>query len=164
MVVGMGEAFGALKVAFDMANGLVNINNKVALNSAVIELQGKIMEAQQATQTGGDRQRQLEDTISELKRELAAYENWDEIASNYVLTDFGGQTFAYKLKEDATTGEVQHRACPNCFGQRKKSILQFSMRDTRQRDHYRCHLCRAEFEFGVTQTPHRPSVSRSSDF
>lgn len=157
MVVGIGEAYGALKDAFDIAKGIKDISDKVALNNAVIELQGKILEAQAATLSSADRERELEEKTTDLKRQLSVYEDWDEIAANYVLMDYGGNTYAYEFVVDPSeTSNAPHRACPNCFGQRKKSILQFTLRDPYQRDHYKCHACRDTFVFGVSQNP--PSI------
>jgi hypothetical protein len=156
MVVGIGEAYGALKVAFDIAKGIKDISDKVALNNAVIELQGKILEAQAATLSSADREREFEEKITDLKRQLSVYQDWDEIAADYVLMDYGGNTYAYQFVVDPSeTSDAPHRICANCFNQRKKSILQFRLQDANQRDHYKCHSCGAEVAFGVSQ-PSRP--------
>ncbi|WP_271894264.1 hypothetical protein [Candidatus Phyllobacterium onerii] len=120
MVIGIGEAYGALKDAFEIAKGIKDINDKVAQNNAVMALQGKILEAQAATLSSADRERALEEKMTDLKRRLSLYEDWDEMAANYVLMDYGGNTYAYEFVVDPSeTSNAPHRACPNCFGQRK---------------------------------------------
>ena len=133
---------GAIKTAFDIAKGLKDINDATTRNAAIIELQEKILSAQ-AAQSG------LVESIHDLKKEVAGFEKWDAEKERYVLTDFGGNTFAYALKREAANSEPAHRICPNCYERRQKSLLQFRGRDAFQRDMYECHGCKTEFTFGI---------------
>ncbi|MES0023138.1 MULTISPECIES: hypothetical protein [unclassified Mesorhizobium] len=149
VIAEIATGYSALTTAYEMAKGLKNIDDRVKLNAAVIDLQETILTAQQAT--AGAR-----DTIRELEAIIASYENWDAIAERYQLRDFGGGTFAYDLRADQTNGEPQHRICANCYQKRQRSILQFLYRDSGQ-DHYKCHSCSSEFSFG-----HAREVDRSN--
>ncbi|RWD31162.1 hypothetical protein [Mesorhizobium sp.] len=140
VIAELATGYSALTTAYEMAKGLKNIDDRVKLNAAVIDLQETILTAQQATAAARD-------TIRELEATIASYENWDAIADRYQLRDFGGGTFAYDLRADQANGEPQHRICANCYQKRQRSILQFRYRDSGQ-DHCKCHSCNSEFSFG----------------
>lgn len=156
VVAEIATGYSALKSAYELAKGLKDINDRVALNAAVIELQEKILSAQEAASSAKDRLRELQEIIE-------AFENWDDMAGRYQLKDFGGSTFAYELLPEKANGEPIHRACPRCFENRRRSILQFDYKDNSERDHYKCHACASKFEFGDSVRYH-PQVNRSSDW
>lgn len=152
----IATGYSALKSAYELAKGLKDINDRVALNAAVIDLQEKILSAQEAAAAAKDKLRELRETIE-------ALENWGTMAARYQMKDFGGSTFAYELIAEKANGEPIHRACPRCFENRKRSILQFDYKDASQRDHYKCHACDSKFEFG-NSVRYTPQVNRSSDW
>lgn len=152
-MIEIATGFSALKSAYEIAKGLKDINDRVALNAAVIDLQEKILSAQEAAASAKDRLRELQDTI-------AAFENWESTAARYRLKDFGEGTFAYELAINDPHGEPAHLACPNCFQQRKRSILQFSHTGSGRR-HFDCQACGKKLELG-TYVPYRPTVNRTS--
>jgi DNA-directed RNA polymerase subunit M/transcription elongation factor TFIIS len=139
----IATGYSALKAAYEMAKGLKDIHDRVTLNAAIIELQEKILSAQEAATSAKDQLRELQAAVN-------AFEDWKRIAARYDLKDYGGSTFAYELNANLDHQEPIHRACPKCFENRKRSILQFSFKDQSQRDHYKCHGCGSEFEFGVS--------------
>ena len=70
-----GEIFAgltAIKTAFDIAKGLKDIDDAARRNAAVIELQGKILDAQSG-------QAALIETVGALKARVAELEAWDAI-------------------------------------------------------------------------------------
>src|SRR6185503_3530269 len=72
-VIMVGEAIaglGAVKTAFDLARGLKDISDATIRNGAIIELQEKILTAQQAQAT-------LIERIDQLEKEVAGFEAWD---------------------------------------------------------------------------------------
>jgi len=141
---------GAFKQMLDMARALKDVSDQNVRMSTAIDLQQKILEAQ-------DQQAGLARRVAELEATVAAYEKWDTEAQRYQLKDYGGSTYAYELKPDAANGEPIHRLCPNCFGQRRKSILQFDFRTVASQDKYSCPACKTHFEFGFRQSPQRSS-------
>lgn len=132
---------GALKTAFDMTKALKDISDAVVRNGAVIELQEKILAAREA-------QTALLERISDLEKEVAGFEAWDAQKKRYELKDFGGNTFAYELKQSEARGEPIHRVCPTCYQNEHISILQSRGRDAFHRDMYLCTGCKSEFSFG----------------
>jgi hypothetical protein len=144
MVAEVFAGLGALKTAFNMAQGLQDIHDAVARDRAVIELQKEILAAQAA-------QSALIEQVRDLEKKVAGFETWDTEKKRYRLTDFGGNTFAYALKPEAAEGEPPHRICPACYEKRQKSILQFDFRTAAGQDKYICPACKTAYEFGVRQ-------------
>jgi len=131
----------ALKTAFDMAKALKDINDATIRNGAVIELQEKILSAQEA-------QFALVRRVDELEKQIAALETKGSQMQRYQLKDFGAGTFAYELKESEARGEPIHRACAACYQQGHISVLQFSNRSSGQ-DWYDCLQCKSRQRFGA---------------
>jgi outer membrane phospholipase A len=130
----------ALKSALDLSKGLKDISDATIRNSAVIELQQKILDAQAA-------QFELVQRIDQLEKEKAALENVQAKMGRYRLVDYGAGSFAYELKPDAADGEPLHRACAKCYQSGQLSILQFSHHSSGQ-DWYDCHQCGKNQHFG----------------
>lgn len=135
---------GAIKSAFDMAKALKDINDATIRNSAVIELQEKILAAREAQTT-------LLAKIEELERKVSAFEKWDVEKTEYELTEIFDKTFAYAMKPAARGSQPEHLVCAACFEQRKKVILQRS--DSAR---LMCPECKTRIRFG---SPTRPTVT-----
>lgn len=115
----IGEAamgLSALKTAFDLAKGLKDLDNATTRNAAVIELQEKILAAQQAQST-------LIESVGELEKEVARLKAWEADKQRYKLTDVGSGVMAYTLKEGMENGEPAHQLCASCYQGGHKSIL-----------------------------------------
>jgi len=67
MVAEVYAGLGAVKAAFDMAKGLKDINDAAIRNAAIIELQQKILGAQEEQATLIQRLRELEQELSNLR-------------------------------------------------------------------------------------------------
>lgn len=107
----VGEAFAglsALKTAFDIAKGLKDINDASIRNSAVIELQEKILSAQQS-------QFALAEKIGNLEKEVARLEAWDTDKQRYELKDVGLGSLAYVVKEMMRESEPPHQIRTACY-------------------------------------------------
>ena len=139
---------GSFKQMFDMARALKDMSDQNIRVTTAIDLQQRILEAQ-------EQQSGLARRVAELEAIVAAYEKWDTEAQRYQLKDYGGNTFAWELKAAAANGEPIHRLCPNCFSQRCKSILQFHFRTMNSQDRYNCPACKTEFEFGFREVVQR---------
>jgi len=131
-------AIGALKSALDMAKALKNINDTVARNDAVIELQSQILTAQAA-------QLELTDRIRELEEEVAGFKAWDAKEQQYDLKDLGWGTTAYMLKPDARGTKPPHWVCTNCFGNHQVSIIQNVMVPNLG-SRWRCPACKTDHQ------------------
>jgi uncharacterized protein YlxW (UPF0749 family) len=85
MVAEVFAGIAALKTAFDIAKGLKDIDDAARRNAAVIELQEKILSAQQS-------QAALVERVHELEKEVAGFDQWETERKRYALTDFGAST------------------------------------------------------------------------
>lgn len=140
----IGEAFAgmnALKTALDMAKALKDINDAAARNAAVIDLQQKILDAQQS-------QFELQRRVDELEKQIAASHSNKRELDRYALKDYGNGTFAYELKASEANGQPSHRACANCYREGHISILQFAHQSSGQ-DYFDCPRCKVNLKFGV---------------
>ena len=130
-------ALGSFKVLMDIAQGMKNLSDTTAINSAVIELQTKILSAQAA-------QMELVQEVSRLEGEVTTFKNWDTEAQKYQLKDIGQRCIAYALKPEMQGSEPDHYLCANCHAQRKKRFLQGLHKHVGRADVYVCHECRSE--------------------
>jgi hypothetical protein len=117
MVAEVYAGLSAFKAAFDIARGLKDINDATIRNSAIIELQDKILTAQAAQSELVDRVRELEDEVARLK-------NWEADKDNYRLVEVGPGAFAYVIKSEAQGSNPEYLICSTCFENGKRSVLQ----------------------------------------
>lgn len=151
----IATGYAALSSAFEIAKGLKNIDDRVKLNAAVIELQEKILSAQQASTESKSK-------LAEMERRLGELEEWESTAKRYALKDFGCQTFAYQSKAESLNGGPSHLACPNCFQMKRLSVLQYH--DTYYgRKQFWCLACSSKIDLGCIQ-PERTGYTVDSDF
>ena len=133
MVAEVFAGLSAIKTAFDIAKGLKDIDDATRRNAAVIELQEKILVAQQQQAT-------LIETVSNLEKEVADLKTWNSEKERYELKSVYIGSFAYLSKPDAQNAEPPHWLCAACYNNDKKSLLQDHGRDPH--DHmtslYRC--------------------------
>jgi hypothetical protein len=104
-------------------------------------LQEKILSAQEA-------QFALVKRVDELEKEMVALKTKSIQLQRYQLKDYGGNTFAYELKESEARGEPSHRACTTCCQQGHISILQFEF-NSKGQDWYECKRCNSRQKFGA---------------
>jgi hypothetical protein len=142
---------GAFKTMFDLAKGLKNLNDSAARNSVAIELQEKIL-------TAREQQAALAERVSELEKEVAAFETWETDKQRYELKPVGeNDVLVYTLKEGVEPPESPHHICANCYADGKKSVLQPEERDTGRAHLLVCHRCKSEiYTFGTNPSGSRP--------
>ena len=115
----MAEVYGGLaglKVAFDLVKGLKDINDATIRNATLMELQGRILEAQQEQST-------LLQHLTELKDELKGLRDWEAEKQRYQLKELPPGILVYALKEQFMAEEPSHSLCPTCYQKGKKSLL-----------------------------------------
>ena len=127
----------ALKAAFDLSKGLKDIDDRVRLNSAVMDLQEKILTAQQS-------QTSLMETVGDLEKEVAALKAWDADKQRYELKDLGKGFYAHVLKQGMENGEDPHALCTNCYQKGFKSVLQSSGHVMVVERSWDCHGCKSK--------------------
>ena len=103
----------------DAAKALKGMNDAVVRNEAVIDLQGKILTAQEEFSA-------LLEEVRSLKAKLTQFEDWETVKQRYELKEIKEfySAAVYSLKEGVQPSEPMHYLCPDCYQHRKKSILQ----------------------------------------
>lgn len=135
MVAEVFAGIGAFKSMMDMAKAVRDMGVSTAVNSAVIDLQEKILAARDEYST-------LLGSVGELEAKLASFENWESEKQRYELKPHGErQALAYALKEGVDTTEPAHSICPDCYQQKKKSILQKERRSAGRLELLVCQVC-----------------------
>lgn len=130
---------GAIKTAFDIAKGLKDISDAATRNAATIELQEKILAAQQA-------QSALVEKVDNLEKEVARLKDWEADKKRYQLAEIAPGIVALSLKETMRNGEPFHRICADCAANGRKFYLQQHIRGSNF-DQYKCSGC--GFEIGI---------------
>ncbi|HEY8006982.1 MAG TPA: hypothetical protein VIE66_09360 [Methylocella sp.] len=144
MVAEVFAGMSAIKSAFEIAKGLKDIDDVARRNAAVIELQEKILAAQET-------QAQLIEAISNLKKRVAELEAWDGEKQRYELKSLAEGVFSYRLKKAMADSEPIHDLCTACYLRGKKSILQ--RRDKSMDQLMNCSECKAEIKIGNASWP-----------
>ncbi len=127
MALGEITAFiGSIRAASLVVKGIISLDKDVEVKQEASKLLGIILDLQQkALEIQPVYQSLLEENIR-LKKELAEQSNWAKTASCYQLTEVSSGVFVYVLQKAKEGLEPEHWACPRCFENKKKSILQLA--------------------------------------
>jgi hypothetical protein len=129
------------KTALDIAKGLKDINDTVARNQAVIDLQQTILDAQRA-------QQELMNEVSELRDKLKSFENNRSLLEKYEMIDVKNSgEFAYRLREGNDRNKPKHFVCATCFEKGAISTLH-AQGNSNGQDWYECRACDKQISFG----------------
>jgi hypothetical protein len=137
----VGEVFaavGGFSALLNSARALKDMNDAAVRNAAVIDLQEKILAAQEA-------QAETAERIRALEKEVANFKAWKTEKEKYELKNLGrASALAYMLKANARGAEPPHSVCANCYSRRQISIIQYTGQRTAQRPGYICPACKSE--------------------
>jgi hypothetical protein len=156
MVAELFAGVSALKTAFDIAKGLKDIDDATRRNAAVIELQEKILSAQQS-------QSALVETVSVLEKTIAELKAWEADKQRYELKAITPGVFVFALKPSMTNGAPHHYICANCYASGKKSYLQQDISGSYY-DQFKCQRCGEELGIDKGPPPSRYDDYTPSDF
>jgi hypothetical protein len=119
-------AVSSLKIAGEIAKGLIDLKTGAEVQAKAIELNQKIIDAQHQIFAANATQTTLVERIRELEKEIAAMKAWDAEKQRYQMASpFTGAT-VFAVKKAMSNGEPAHYLCANCFKAGKPSILQNS--------------------------------------
>ena len=131
-------ALKGFKTAVEITKRILNISKDTDLKKEVIELRDFILSIQSKYST-------LLDIKNQLEKKLIEYEDWDKTESQYQLKEITSGIRVYSPKEDSGLSDSDHWLCPNCFNDRKKSILQLDFDDDELGQYYICPKCKTRF-------------------
>lgn len=129
----------AVNEAVKTATGVLGLVKDTKTKEKVIELQTAIFELHERVRTAQAEQDEWLKTKKELEGKLAEYERWDTEAARYELRALCDGIFVYALKAEHKGTGPEYFVCPNCFGQRKLSILHHPRADY---SNYICDGCK----------------------
>ncbi len=140
------EIAAAVSATYNIAKltgGLLKMARTADVQAVVIDLNNSIIDVQAKIAAVQARYDELASTKEELEAKLKIYEQWEKEAARYELIQLVEGAFVYSLKaEHHNKGEPPHYLCPNCFVEKKRSILQrragFSS--------FECHACKLEIQ------------------
>lgn len=123
-VSAIAGALSALKSSKDIAEAMIGIRDAVTMNEHRLELQSKLGDAQTSIFAVNEERATLLETVSRLEKQITSMETWEAEKQRYALDNAAVGAFVYALKEPMSGGEPPHWLCAECYGNRKKSILQ----------------------------------------
>jgi DNA repair exonuclease SbcCD ATPase subunit len=130
MLAELMTAMQSIRVATEIANGLVSLKTSTEIQTKVSELNAKILSAQQELFSANASHAAKIDEVRELKEQVARMERWDAQKQRYQLVAVSTGTVAYALKKSMSEGEPPHCICANCYESGKRSILSTSQKLT----------------------------------
>jgi len=114
-----------LKLAGDIAKGILEMKTLAQVQGKVIELQSAILSAQGSALAANADQAAMVNEIRALKEEVARVKAWEAQKQRYQLTPFGsGAAVVYALKKSMCQTEPPHWICTKCYEEGKRMILQ----------------------------------------
>jgi hypothetical protein len=112
-----------LKVAGDLAKGLLDLKSLADVQGRVIDLQSAILAAQSSALSANADQAAMAEEIRGLKEDLARAKDWEREKQRYKLISPWEGAVLYALREDQADSEPPHWICTSCYGEGRKSIL-----------------------------------------
>lgn len=161
-MVGIAEAkaaYDGIKAAFEMTKGVAALKSEAEINAAVLDIQRQLLEAQAAALADRERMTVLLAEVEDMKRRLAAGDDWAQQKSRYRLTRSPMGAFTYDLIPEEANGEEAHRLCTTCFENGFKSILHTRAKHS-QGEIVVCKRC--ESELVLAPFMHRATARRTN--
>lgn len=145
----IAAAANSLKVAGDIAAGLISLKTMTEVQAKAIELNQKIISAQHELFSANAAQTTLAQRVSELERQIAQMKAWDEQKKRYKLVNpwEGNPALAYALRESLKESEAAHWICTKCYDDGRRTIL-LPKEDKNGYVLLACPTCKAETNTG----------------
>ena len=162
----IAAAVSSLKVAGEIAQGLMSLKTMAEVQSKAVELNQQLIAAQHQIFAANAAQSTLVERVRELEGQIAGMKNWDAQKQRYKLIAPYPACMVYALQKSMSDGEAAHYLCTACFQQGKPSILQGREGGPRGKDKgharsaYVCPECRSE---AVTEWNNVPSPQYFED-
>lgn len=112
-----------LKLAGDIAKGLLELKTMSEVQGKVIELQSAILSAQSSALSANADQAAMVEEIRALKEEIARVKAWEIQKERYKLHSPWEGSVVYALKQSMSNFEPPHWICTSCYENGRKSIL-----------------------------------------
>ena len=143
-------ALQSFKAILDGVKAVSDTRDETRRNEAVIQLTREVIDLQSKMISSLQEQAKLTEKVRALETELAKLKSSGGDLQRYELKDVGGGGVVYMLKPEARGTEPPHWLCPNCYGNGKKSVFQFSAKLSGMGNVYRCSGCKAHMTTRAT--------------
>jgi len=145
----IAAAANSLKVAGDIATGLISLKTMSEVQAKAIELNQKLITAQHDIFSANAAQSALVQRVSDLEKQIAQMKAWDEQKKRYKLTNpwDGNPALVYALRASYKEAEAAHWICTKCYDDGRRSILQ-PQKDKTGFMLLTCPTCKAEIHTG----------------
>ena len=141
MIAEFAAGIAGLKTVSDLASLLIRMNVDTAVTQKAIEANAAIINAQSLMLELQAKHQDLLAQNDELEKRLIQIENWEAENQKYALTQIADGLFVYALKPNESNGAPPHWLCPNCFQNKRKSILQFEYSRVAHNNTFKCSQC-----------------------
>jgi superfamily II helicase len=141
-----------LKVAGDLAKGLLDLKSLADVQGRVIDLQSAILAAQSSALSANADQAAMAEEIRTLKEALAKAKAWEIEKLRYKLVSPWEGAVLYALKQSQASSEPPHYLCTRCYGEGRKSILN-STQSIKGRGAAVCPVCKSEVQSAWVNVP-----------
>lgn len=146
----------SFKAAGSLAVEAIKLSRNKDISAKIMEMNTKIMEAQNYAIQAQREQFSLVDEIKRLKIEISEISDFREEKERYELLCIGNTAFVYVIKPEFDTGDIVHWLCSTCFENNRKSILQLYVHGTLLGDGlntWKCHTCTSEIKVHTDKFP-----------
>ena len=151
-IAAISGMFSSIKAAKDIAESMIGLANAEATRGKVLEIQGKMLDAQNFAFAAQEERSALVERVCTLEKEVADLKAWGAEKETYELKTIDGGAFAYVKKKTVQTTEPPHWLCAACYQENQKRILQFDKQHERWHL-YKCPRCSAQIRVGFTLRP-----------
>lgn len=134
-------ALASLKTLSDLAALTLKVKVDSAVTDKAIESQMAIITLQSTIMALQSQYQELLGQNETLNKRLIEMENWEAESRKYTLAEIAEGVFVYSLKADQKNNTPPHWLCPNCYQNKKKSILQFQYSPTARNNTFKCAQC-----------------------
>jgi transcriptional regulator with GAF, ATPase, and Fis domain len=117
---------GGIKSITEIAKGLKSAYDSHTVMQAQADILEKLTNLQMDALALQEKASSLINEKDELQKKVTEFEQWKETEADYELKEITTGKFVYAFKETGKSQKPSHWLCTNCYGQRKKSILQAS--------------------------------------
>ena len=114
----------SLKSASTISRELLGLVRGRAASDKIVEMNAKILEAQQFALATQSDQFSLAKRVSDCEKELVELKDFRSEKQNYELQALGETAFAYVYKPPMGSTKPIHWLCSTCCDQDRKSVLQ----------------------------------------
>ncbi|CAG1007349.1 hypothetical protein METP2_03860 [Methanosarcinales archaeon] len=147
VITEISTLLSAAKSAYDLAKGVGSLYVEAERKKAAEVLQERLFSIQEYALAVQELLLKLQQEKYEVEKKMADFENWGKTEASYELKEIAPGVFVYVSKmivESAGTKcQPLHWLCPNCYGSKKKSILQHTS-TSYDGAHHICHACKSE--------------------